>query len=390
MEISERKELLDREFTKRIGTAPGVFVQAPGRVDLMGSHTDYNLGYVLTQAIDRNTVIAASPRDDGIVRIASLNVDGVSEFPLSSIAYDERTPWTNYVRGVADVFQREGYALTGFDGLVHSTIPFGSGLSSSAALEVATATLFVHLSELRIEPVTVAKLCQRAENEFVGMNCGILDQYSSTMGTANNVLLLDCRTITHINKPIAPGIQVMICDTRARRALTGSEYPERRAQCEEGAQILAGFYPGIMSLRDVSLKQVQAHKSDLDPVVYKRCRFIVEENQRVLDIANALEEGEHHRAGELANGSFQGARNLFEIVSEEMLAMHRAIMSAPGAFGARGAGAGFGGCLVAFVEHASIEAFTLHAYKHYLDSTEIEPEIYPVRAAQGAGVLSFE
>ncbi len=390
MEISERKELLDREFTKRIGTAPSVFVQAPGRVDLMGSHTDYNLGYVLTQAIDRNTVIAASPRDDGIVRIASLNVDGVSEFRLSSIAYDERTPWTNYVRGVADVFQREGYALTGFDGLVHSTIPFGSGLSSSAALEVAAAMLFVHISDLRIEPVTVAKLCQRAENEFVGMNCGILDQYSSTMGTANNILLLDCRTITHTNKPIAPGIQVTICDTRARRALTGSEYPERRAQCEEGARILAGFYPEIMSLRDVSLKQVQAHKSDLDPVVYKRCRFIVEENQRVLDIANALVEGEHRRAGELANESFQGARDLFEIVSEEMFAMHRAIMSAPGAYGARGAGAGFGGCLVAFVESESIEPFTQHVYKHYAASTEIEPEIYPVKAVQGAGVLSFE
>jgi galactokinase len=390
MDIAERKKLLDREFSKRFGTYPGVYVQAPGRVDLMGSHTDYNQGYVLTQAIDRNTVIAARPRTDGLVRIASLTVDGVSDFELTSISYDNKTPWTNYVRGVADVFQKAGHALTGFDGLVHSTIPFGSGLSSSAALEVATGILFVHISELRIDPVTIAKLCLRAENEFVGLNCGILDQYSSTMSTADSVLLLDCQTITHKTKIMAPGIQVMICDTRAKRALTGSEYPQRRAQCEEGVRILAGFYPGIKSLRDVSLEQVQAHKSDLDPVVYKRCHFIVEENQRVLDMADVLEAGEHHKVGQLANESFQGARDLYEIVSAEMIAMHTAIMSAPGAYGARGAGAGFGGCLVAFIESESIEAFTQHVHRHYAGDTGIQPDIYPVRAAQGAGVLTFD
>jgi len=390
MNIEERKELLDREFSARFGLSPSVYVQAPGRVDLMGSHTDYNLGYVLIQAIDRNTWIAAHPRTDGVVRIASLNAGGVSDFNLISFAYDDKTSWANYVRGVADVLQSEGYALTGFDGLVHSTIPFGSGLSSSAALEVATATLFKHIGELQINPVKIATLCQRAENEFVGLNCGIMDQYASTMGAADSVLLLDCRSITHKTKPIAPGIQVMICDTRAQRALTGSEYPERRAQCELGARILEGFYPEIKSLRDASLDQVQAHKSDMDPVVYKRCRFVVEENQRVLDVADALAAGEHHKTGELANVSFQGARDLYEIVSEEMIAMHDAIMSAPGAYGARGAGAGFGGCLVAFVESEAIDPFTRHVQRRYFDSIDIEPEIYPVRAEQGAGVLSFE
>jgi galactokinase len=181
----------------------------------------------------------------------------------------------------------------------------------------------------------------------------------------------------------------MICDTRAERALTGSEYPERRAQCEEGTRILGEFYPEIKSLRDASLEQVQAHEADLDPVVYKRCHFIVEENQRVLDIADALAAGEHQTAGQLAVESFQGARDLYEIVSREMIAMHEAIMSAPGVFGARGAGAGFGGCLVAFVESGSTEAFAEHVRTHYADSTDIEPEIYPVHAAQGAGVLTF-
>lgn len=387
MEITERKALLEQEFIKRYQTEPTIFVQAPGRVDLMGSHTDYNLGYVLTQAIDRNTWIAARPRDDGKVRIASLNVDGISELDLANITYDEEITWSNYVRGVADVYQKEGYQLNGFDGLVHSTIPFGSGLSSSAALEVATAVLLESLAGLEVAPVKRAILCQQAENEFVGMNCGILDQYSSAMGEAGSVLLLDCRSITSETKPIADGVQVMICDTRAKRALTGSEYPERRAQCEEGARILGSYYPEIKSLRDATLKQVQAHQDDLDPVVYKRCHFIVEENLRVLDIADALTSGEHQKAGELAIQSFQGARDLYEIVSQEMIAMYDAIMSAPGVYGTRGAGAGFGGCLVALVKNDSIDAFAEHVHKKYNINTGIEPEIYPVQAAKGAGVL---
>ena len=390
MDLKQRKALLEQKFFERFQTRPVLYVQAPGRVDLMGSHTDYNLGYVLTQAIDRNTWIAARPRDDGRVQIASLNVEGASTFDLSNITYDENTPWTNYVRGVADVLQQEGYALNGFDGLVHSTIPFGSGLSSSAALEVAAAVLFEALADWKIDPVQKAILCQRAESEFVGMNCGILDQYSSAMGQEGSVLLLDCRSITSETRAIAPGVQVTICDTRAERALTGSEYPERRAQCEEGARILGQFYPEIKSLRDASLEQVQAHRADLDPVVYKRCHFIVEENQRVLDIADALAAGEHRKAGQLANESFRGARDLYEIVSQEMIAMHKAIMGAPGVYGARGAGAGFGGCLVAFVERDSIDSFAEHVREGYVASTGIKPEIYPVRAAQGAGVLSFE
>ncbi|MBM3143548.1 MAG: galactokinase [Chloroflexi bacterium] len=389
MQLSQRKALIEKSFIEHYGAPPTLFVQAPGRVDLMGSHTDYNLGYVLTQAIDRNTLIAARPRADGVARLASLNVAGISEFDLANIERDTIHPWSNYIRGVADVLQKEGYPLAGFDGLIHSTIPFGSGLSSSAALEVAAAVLFESLADWEIAPVRKAILCQRAENEFVGMNCGILDQYSSAMGVSGSVILLDCKAITHEIRPIAPGVQVMICDTKAKRALTGSEYPERRAQCEEGARILHRFYPEIHSLRDASLDQLAAHQADLPSVVYKRCQFIIEENQRVLDMADALAAGRHEDAGRLALESFAGARDLYEIVCIEMIAMKEAIITAPGALGTRGAGAGFGGCLVAFIEEGAQEAFAHHVFDSYVEQTHIEPEIYPAHAAAGAGVIQF-
>jgi len=385
----DRKAQIEYKFTKHFKKQPLLWVQAPGRIDLMGSHTDYNQGYVLTQTVDRNTWIAARPRQDGFVRIESLNIEGGATFDLSNITFDQVHSWTNYIRGVAVMIQKEGYGLSGFDGLVHSTIPFGSGLSSSAALEMATAVLFEALGGWEIDPIQKAILCQRAENEFVGMNCGILDQYTSAMGEKGSVLLLDCRDITSKRIPVTSEVQVMICDTRAERALTGSEYPQRRAQCEEGVRILSRFYPHISALRDASLEQLTTHKEDMSPVVYKRCKFIIEENQRVLDLSLALATGDLERIGRLAQTSFAGARNLYEIVSAEMSDMFNAIMASPGALGARGAGAGFGGCLVAFVKAENIPDFTRQVLEKYKTSTGIHAEVYPAISSDGAGIIEI-
>jgi galactokinase len=387
MTQAARKEQMTTAFVELYGTEPTVWVRAPGRVDLMGSHTDYNQGYVLTMPIDRDTWIAARPRVGRVVRVHSLNVGQGSGFSLDGIIHDERAPWANYVRGVADVLKSEGYELTGFDGIVHSTVPLSSGLSSSAALECATAVLFRAMGGWKIDPVQMALLCQRAENEFVGMNCGILDQYTSVLGQAGCALLLDCRNLTSQPVTLPDGMQVVICDTQAERELTGSEYGDRRAQCEEGTRLLARFYPEVTALRDITLEQFLEHEADLPSVVARRCRFVVEENERVLRLAERLPTDDQTAICALTTTSYKGARDLYEIVSSEMAAMMEAMLSAPGVIGARQTGAGFGGCMVALVEVKEVAIFEHHVRQTYKSATGIEPEVYAVQAAAGAGTL---
>ncbi len=390
MNPSERQNYIAAEFSRRFGALPTFWSRAPGRVDLMGSHTDYNQGYVMTMALNRETWLAARPRPDQRVNIYSLNLAGGGEFDLNDISHDTAAPWTNYVRGVAQVMQAEGYPLSGFDGLVHSTVPLNSGLSSSAAIEVATAEMFQRVSNLKIDPVQLALLCQRAENQFVGVNSGILDQYSSKLGQADCALLLDCRALTIQPVALPPETQVVICDTQAPRELTGSEYGERRAQCEAGARQLAQFYPGVTHLRDVSLAQFEAHAAALPEVIARRCRFIIEENERVLALARALPAADLAAIHDLMADSYRGARDLYEIGAPAMEAMIEAMQSGPGVIGARQAGAGFGGCMVAFVTHHQADAFAAHVQTVYARATGLQAKIYPVQAAAGAGPLTLE
>ncbi len=388
MSADERKRLMAQAFAARYGHLPSLWTRAPGRVDLMGSHTDYNHGFILTMTIDRDTWIAARPRTDRTVSVASLDMGGESTFSLDAIEVDHDQRWANYVRGMASVMQEAGYALVGVDALIHTTVPVSAGLSSSAALEMATGRMFEAAAGLAIDPVQLAVLGQRAENSFVGVNCGILDQYTSAVGQAGAALLLDARTITSENIPLAAGIHVIICDTRTKRELAGSEYGRRRAQCEAGACALAAHYPGITHLRDVSLAQFEAHAGALDPEVARRCRFIVEENARVAAFAAALSAGDRSAMRDLCAASFAGARDLYEITSCEMQVMLAAMSAAPGCIAARQAGAGFGGCMAAFVEAGAETVFAAQVTGAYQAATGIEPHIYPVMATAGARVLS--
>ena len=388
MNQTERKAMITAEFETQFGASPEIWSRAPGRVDLMGSHTDYNMGYVMTMTVDRDTWIAARPRTDGQVRIRSLNIEGESQFVLNNIKHDPQVSWSNYVRGMAVVMLQAGYELCGFDGLVHSTVPFGSGLSSSAAIEMATAVTFQQLGNFELDPVVMAQLGQQAENEFVGVNTGILDQYSSAMGEAGSAIQLDCRHLTSESVRIGDGLQIVICDTRAQRNLAGSEYDDRRNQCEEGVRILQQHFPDVAALRDVTLKQLIAHESEMSDVVAKRCRFIIEENQRVLDLADTLPTANASYLAQLFQDSYRGARDLFEIGAPAMEMMIQAMQAAPGMVAARQAGAGFGGCLVALVKDNCVQQFSESVYHKYKSKSGIEPKIFAVTASAGAGPLA--
>lgn len=276
----------------------------------------------------------------------------------------------------------EDLPVRGFDGVIHSTVPVASGLSSSAALECATAVIFQQLGNWSLDPRRMAQLCQRAENEFVGVNCGILDQFSSCLGEDGCALLLDCRDLSTRPIPVAPGIQVIICDTRAPRRLAGGEYAERRKQCDEGAARL-----GVHALGEITESDLTHRSSTWPKVIRDRCRFIVAESRRVLDFADALTRGDRTTIRELTRASFDGARNLFEICSPPMVAMMEAMTASPGLIGARQAGAGFGGCMVALVDEDRAVEFTQAVRAHYRQATGIMPEVYPVTAQTGAGLL---
>jgi galactokinase len=386
LDPTERRSAMLAAFTQQWKADPTLWVRAPGRVDLMGSHTDYNEGFVLTLSIDRDTWIAARPIEGTRCRVYSLNMNESAEFDLNDKASGPTT-WITYVQGVVIVMREAGYNFPAFEAVIHGTVPIASGLSSSASLESATGTLLEQLGGHHIDRVELAKLCQRAENQVVGVNCGILDQYSSILGRQGQAILLDCRDLTCSHAPVAEGLRIVIADTRAPRKLSGSEYGERRGHCEEGARLLARHAPAIRALRDVSTELFAAHAAELTPIIAKRCQFVLQENQRVLDLAKALQQNDRTRIKTLCDESFAGARDMYEISVPAMEAMIAAMNNAPGVVGARQAGAGFGGCMVAIVDQAHVTDFISSVAAQYKAATQIDGEFYEVQIAAGAGEL---
>ena len=366
-------------FRSRFSTSPAFIARAPGRVNLIGEHTDYNEGFVLPMAIDRDVTIAGAPRPDRTVRLYSVDFDQTSEFSLDSIQPDPAAPWSNYMRGVAMMLQNDGLALRGFDGVVRGDVPIASGLSSSAATEMATVMAFSAASGQSIDGVRAARLSQRAENQFVGVNCGIMDQFISSLGKAQHALLIDCRSLDYELVPVPAGVTVLVVDTTAPRTLAGSAYNQRRSECEEGARLL-----GAKSLRDVSGAAFERRRSELPAVIAKRCAHIVHENQRVLDAVAALRRNDLSVFGALMNQSHDSLRDLYEVSSKELDAVVDIARGEPGVHGARMTGAGFGGCAIALVDDGAAEALAAKVAVEYPRRTGRTPNIYPSLASDGA------
>ena len=369
------------EFSRRYGSGPAFMARAPGRVNLIGDHTDYNDGFVLPMAIDRAVWIALRPRNDRLVVLHSLDFDETARFELGD-AQRDGGGWIEYVRGIAWSLEADGHRHPrGWEGVVGGDVPVGAGLSSSAALELAMARAFAGVSDLPWHPAAMALVAQRAENSWVGVNCGIMDQLISAAGRAGHALLIDCRSLETHPVPIPDSVAVVILDTATRRGLVDSAYNERRAQCEAAARLF-----GVPALRDVTVQEFDARALELDATMRRRARHVVTENARVLAAAAALAGGDVRSVGRLMDESHVSLRDDFEVSRPELDTMVELARAHAGCHGARMTGAGFGGCAVALVDAGVAPAFAQETAHRYAAATGLQPAVYVCVASEGASL----
>lgn len=372
-----------RSFSSIFGYAPTHFIQAPGRVNLIGEHTDYNDGFVLPCAINYQMVVAAAKREDNIIRVIAVDYQNeVDEFNLdNSIEFLPNKMWANYVRGVIHFLQKDHYSFHGMDIAISGNVPQGAGLSSSAALEVAIGQTLKTLYQLPISQKEIALNGQKAENQFVGCNCGIMDQLISACGEENHALLIDCRSLETSAVTMPENMVVMIINTNKKRGLVDSEYNTRRQQCEEAAHIL-----NVTALRDASLEDLVAKKALMSDVVYRRARHVITENSRTLDAAEALRRGDLTTLSQLMMQSHHSMRDDFEITVKEVDSLVEIVKSVIGdRGGVRMTGGGFGGCVVALVTPDLVDKVVDSVKAQYEAKTGLKETIYVCSASQGAG-----
>jgi galactokinase len=380
-------------FHETFGSAPTHFVRAPGRVNLLGEHVDYNDGFVLPAAIDRATYVAFSPTGTDLSTLAAVDFNQQASFSPQTIplkAQMDGSPlpeWAHYPAGVMWSLNEKQLKTQGMNAVFASNVPRGSGLSSSASVEMAFMLAWQALSDWTLPSMQRALLGQKAENQYVGVNCGIMDQFASACGVENKLLLLDCRSLEWKPIPLPEDVAIVIADTTIRRKLTSGEYNKRRAACEEAVRLLQQDLPGIRSLRDVSVEEFNRFADKLPEQVSKRARHVVEEIERSNQAEALLEAGNLRHFGELMNQCHASLRDLYEVSSPELNAMANVAQSLDGCYGARLTGAGFGGCTVNLVAQEQAETFSERLAKGYQSQTGYQPEIYITRASNGAELL---
>lgn len=375
-------------FQQVFSNPPQVVAYGPGRVDLLGSHTDYNEGFVLPVAIDLEVMAAGRKRKDRRIRIWSHNFGKLSAFILDNIESDTKAKWSNYARGVIKCMLDAGYELGGADVLLDGAVPIGSGLSSSAAVEMAVATLFQSLFDLEIADTELALVGQKAENQFVGINTGIMDQFASRLGKSGHAVFLDCRSLEFELVPMPmEHVRIVVADTMKRRGLVDSEYNLRRGQCEQAVEALKPYAREARALRDITPEQFEENRNILPKALRKRAEHVIYENERVLKARELLRIGDLDGFGNLMNASHDSSRDLYEVSCIELEAMVGAARRVPGVLGSRMAGAGFGGCTVSLVEKDMVEEFQRLVSAEYYEKTGVKPIFYVCTAADGASVL---
>ncbi len=380
---------LRAQFIKLYGREPRVF-SAPGRVNLIGEHTDYNDGFVAPMAIDRRTFVAAAPRDDRKIRASSTNEGGRIEFEIGG-EYSSGVDWGRYVYGVAECLRRDGFELRGADLLIGGDVPIGAGLSSSAALEISTGFALLDVSGQGIEPPIglkrLALLAQRAEGEFAGTKCGVMDQYVACLGVEGHALLIDCRSLEHRAAPIDfDNAGVVVCNSMVKHNLAAGEYNRRRAECEEGVRRLSAYLPGIQALRDVEMEDFDLYADLLPETIRRRCRHVIAENARTLAAVEALERGDLARFGDLMRASHESLRRDYEVSCRELDLLSTIASRLDGVFGARMTGGGFGGCTVNLVAADFVDEFITMIGREYEKETGVRPDCYVCRASAGVRV----
>ena len=375
------KDKVINAFNRRFNAPPEYLIRAPGRVNIIGEHTDYNDGYVLPMAIDRAVWIALRPREDRRVYLRSLEKETPADFELDNIQHISGD-WSAYVGGMAFMLQDAGYVLHGWEGVLTSDVPVGSGLSSSAALEMAVARSFSAVSRFPFNEVEMARLGQKCENEWVGANTGIMDQMISANGLANHALLIDCRDLAMEAIPLPEGTAIMVMDTMTRHKHAESGYNERRASCERAADIL-----GKTHLRDVTIEDLHSHKTGMDDDTFRRARHVITENQRVLDAVHAMKDGDAATLGLLMNASHTSLRDDFEVTNDALDIIVKIALEQDGCYGARMTGGGFGGCAVALVNTGKVEGMSTMVANKYEGATNLKPNVFFTNATDGTAAV---